>query len=169
MKKYFLYSLILLIILTGCRQKRAIEKARLQAQCPEIYVLNHADDLALKAPGFERTDSYLYHVSFAQLSDVCIVKKKKTRIHFNLVLEFEGDAESAIPYPPFGVFVSFLDKDKKLLWRERVTYRPSDWKKLNNLRIKNKLTVYYPTDITPPNYVYFGFVQDKETLQARYQ
>ena len=157
------------LLLVGCSDKRAIKKARLQAQCPKIFVLNHADSLEVKAPGFERTDKSLYRLSFAQLSDECVVKEKKTRIHFNVVLKMEAETNTSVIYPPFAVFVSFLDDDKKPVFREKITYHPSDWRKLDKSRIKNKITVYYPTDITPPTYVYLGFVPDKEALRKNYQ
>ncbi|MCH9853296.1 MAG: hypothetical protein K0U45_07300 [Alphaproteobacteria bacterium] len=167
--RYIMVCLLLGLLLAGCTEKRAIKKARLQAQCPEIFVLNHTDSLEVKAPGFERTNSVLYRLSFAQVSDECIVKEEKTRIHFNLVLKMEADTETSVIYPPFAVFVSFLDDDKKPLFREKITYRPGDWKKLDKLHIKNKITIDYPTDITPPAYVYLGFVPDKETLRKNYQ
>ena len=167
--RYMMACLLLGLLLVGCSEKRAIKKARLQAQCPEIFVLNHADSLEVKAPGFERTNKLLYRLSFAQLSEECIVKEEKTRIHFNLVLKMEAEAETSVIHPPFAVFVSFLDGDKKPLFREKITYRPGDWKKLNKSQIKNKITVYYPTNITPPAYVYLGFVPDKETLSKNYQ
>ena len=160
---------VLLVSLTACGEKRALEKRKRQAKCPEIYVLNHAEEYAIKAPGFERTDSHLYQVKFVQLSNVCNVKKKKTRLKFDLLLEMEADSDSVVNYPPFGVFVTFLDIEKKPLWREKLVFEPQTWRRLDKLRIKNKVVIKYPTNDTPPAYVYFGFVKDKEALEKAYQ
>ncbi len=166
---HIILTVLLLVSLTACGEKSAIAKRKRQAQCPEVYVLNHTQEYAIKAPGFERTDNHLYQVKFVQLSNVCNVKKKNTRLKFDLLLEMQADSASATRYPPFAVFVTFLDNEKKPLWREKIIFEPQTWTRLEKLKIRNKVIINYPSNETPPAYVYFGFVKDKETLQQAYK
>ena len=148
--------MVTLFLLTACGGDKFLSQIR----CPNIYVLDRVDKFDRIAPGFERTDKKLYQVEFLTVSYQCEADSNNIEITAEIELDYKKSQEIKAVAPPFDIFISFLDKEKKLIFREKITYNPEQWKESEALLVKDKIQIAYPygnSKLKNVRYIYMGF------------
>ena len=157
-----------LFLLTSCGGDKFLS----QINCPNIYVLDRVDKFDRIAPGFERTNKKLYQVEFLAVSYKCEADSNNIEITAEIELDYKKSPEIKAVAPPFDIFISFLDKEKKLIFREKITYTPEQWQESDTLLVRDKIQISYPygsAKLKNVTYIYMGFALPKAKLLKQYR